>query len=95
MKHLPPLAAFVLLSACGTMTTPPTRAPLPPVAEDSCNANQYSAVIGQDATALERILILSQVRVIRPGQAITMDFRPERINFDVDANERITSIYCG
>ena len=87
-------AILLLLTACGTTAPAPSVPPLPPLAQDTCNAAQYSALIGQDATALERVLILSQVRVIRPGQAVTMDFRPERINFNVDATNRIVSISC-
>jgi hypothetical protein len=39
-------------------------------------------------------LLLGQVRVIRPNQAITMDFHPERINFNVSSDNRIRSIFC-
>lgn len=64
------------------------------MAEDTCNASQYAALIGEDATALERVLLLGQVRVIRQNQAVTMDFRPERINFNVGSDNRIRSISC-
>lgn len=87
-------ALVLLLSACDATVPVPNGPPTPEPSQDTCNASQYSALIGQDATALERVLILSQVRVIRPGQAVTMDFRPERINFNVDGANRITSISC-
>lgn len=98
MKKLFLLIPFVFAAACDLAAVAPAPQPsgpgLPPMAQDTCNANQYGNLIGQDATALERVLILSQVRVIRPGQAVTMDFRPERINFNVSAGNRITSIHC-
>lgn len=62
--------------------------------EDTCNASQYAALIGEDATTLERVLLLGQVRVIRQNQADTMDFRPERINFNVGSDNRIRSTSC-
>lgn len=94
MKHLLKIVPIVLLSACETVTPPPPIDLVPSAAQDTCNANAYSNLIGQDATALERVMILGQVRVIRPGQAVTMDFRPERINFNVGSDNRITSINC-
>ena len=96
MKHLFAIAPIVLLAACGaTLPDTPALPTVPPVAEDTCNANRYAPLIGQDATALERVLILGQVRVIRPGMAVTMDFRPERLNFDIDGANTVSRIYCG
>ncbi len=98
MKKLFAIAPFVFLTACavGGISNPPTPStpPLPPVAEDTCNANQYANLIGQDVTALERVLLMGQVRVIRPGDAVTLDFRPERINFNIGPNNQIASINC-
>lgn len=89
-------SALLLLTAC---TAPPPSAPpgpaVPPPGQDSCGAGPYGRLVGQDATALERELILRQVRVIRPGDAITMDVRTERINFDIGADGAITRIWCG
>lgn len=95
MKNLFLIAAFGIVSACSNATvTAPDRDPVPINTRDTCNAAQYASLVGQDATALERIMILGQVRVVRPRQAVTMDFRPERINFNVNAANRITSITC-
>ncbi|MCF2905849.1 hypothetical protein L0666_12695 [Octadecabacter sp. CECT 8868] len=98
MKKLFLIAPLILLSACdvaGPRPTTPTGPPIPAPEQDTCNAAQHATLIGQDATALERVLLLAQVRVIRPGQAVTMDFRPNRINFNVGADERIKTITCG
>ena len=35
------------------------------------------------------------VRVIYPGQAVTMDFREDRLNLRVDYRRRITAVRCG
>lgn len=68
---------------------------LPSTQDDTCQAHKYSGVIGQDITALERVLILGMVRLIRPDTMVTMDMRPERINFHINADEKIVSITCG
>lgn len=97
MRHLSLVACLILLSACGMppAATVPDGPVLPPAAEDSCGAGPYAGLIGQDATALERVLIMRQVRLIRPDQAVTMDFSAERINFWIGADNRIVRITCG
>ena len=35
------------------------------------------------------------VRVIKPGMAVTMDYRQDRVNIDVDANNHVLKIRCG
>lgn len=86
MKWLTP---FALFAACAA--TPPT----PPVLDDTCGAADRAALVGRDATALEKVLILGMVRVIRPGDMVTQDYRPTRINFMVGADETITAVTCG
>lgn len=95
------LAAAMLvaagLSACQGMpaTGPDAGPPVPAPADDTCGAAPHAALVGQPETALLRQLIMGQVRVIRPGDAVTMDFRPERLNFDIGEDGRIRRIYCG
>lgn len=96
MKQLLSILALIALFACDAPTAIAPSAPMLPSAEnDTCNGLQHAALVGQDATALERVLILGQVRVIRPDMAVTMDFRPERLNFDIGSLNRITRIFCG
>ena len=91
----PLLAASALLfTAC---------APLPPgsplqVSDStaSCNAEVLSSeFVGQDASVLLATTFTAPIRIIRPGDAVTEDFNPARINFVLDANERVTQVYCG
>ncbi len=87
--------ALPLLAACAVPPSSPPGPAVPPPDRDSCSAAPLARLIGQDATALERELILRQVRVIRPGDAITEDFRPDRINFDIGPDGTIARIWCG
>lgn len=96
MKPIYAAMAPLLLFACTDMPpAPPSPPDLPPIEDDSCNAARFETMIGQDATALERVLLMGPVRVIRPGTAVTMDYVPERINFQIDDAERISAITCG
>ena len=90
------LALALLLTACGAAPPIPQGTPAPATAgPDSCGRSARSALVGQQATALERVLILGPVRVNRPGDAVTRDYAATRINFDIDAGERIARIWCG
>ena len=82
----------VLMILAGCSTAAPS---LPPLTEDTCRAADYAQLIGKPATALERVLLMGKVRVIRPGQPVTRDFWPDRINFMVDGRETIADINCG
>ncbi|WP_084861869.1 I78 family peptidase inhibitor [Salibaculum halophilum] len=86
------LAALLLGLATCDLAAPPG---VPASDADTCGAADHAGLVGQDATALERVLILGPVRVIRPGMAVTMDHRPDRINFSISEAGRITRIYCG
>lgn len=94
MKLVFAFAPFFALAACGITPATPTLPPVPDPAQDTCNAASFASLVGQDATALERVLLLGEVRIIRPGQAVTMDFRPSRINFNIGPDNRITAITC-
>jgi hypothetical protein len=37
----------------------------------------------------------ANVRAIRPGEAVTMDFRPDRLNVEIGAGGRIERLRCG
>ena len=98
---LPPFAlpvAVLLLSvvACTTLP-PPDAAPLPSAI---CDADAASSAIGHAATpnVVERARRESgsaDVRVIAPGQPVTMDYRGDRLNINVNERGAIVGLKCG
>ena len=93
MKYLIPL---LLLSACAaTDVTRVAESPVPKGIDDTCRAASVDGLIGQDATALERVLLLVPMRMIRPGIVVTQDYNPERINFHINAENTLRRISCG
>ncbi len=93
--------ALVALTGCAATPTPPSAGGPPPGGsfptglDNTCDGERYGTLVGQDATVLERVMILGQVRVVRPGSVVTQDYRPERMNFNIGADGRIASITCG
>ena len=88
------LLATILLAACEPMVPPLTPSPAPP-AEDACGASGFASLIGQDASVLLTTTFATPTRIIHPGEAVALDFSPERLNFDIDAGERVARVFCG
>ncbi|MEL7461339.1 MAG: I78 family peptidase inhibitor [Pseudomonadota bacterium] len=79
---------FALLTACAaeSVDAPP---------DDSCGAPVLSHLVGQDMSALAAMTFPDTTRFIAPDTAITMDFSPTRLNFDLDDAGVITRVWCG
>ena len=99
MTRPPLIPVVVLLLSVGACTTmPPVDVPRDPATV--CVADDASWAIGRAATAevVERARVDSHsndVRVIEPGQAVTMDFRADRLNIDDNERGAISGLRCG
>lgn len=70
--------------------------PLPGPEPATCGAETLQGLVGQREEVLAAMTFeASAVRVIRPGQAVTMDYSPRRINFELDRTGRIVRVFCG
>ena len=90
-----PVFACLLLAACAT---PATDAPT--AVAGQCNAEAAQAHVGHAAgaemvEAARKDAGAELVRVLKPGQPMTMDYRIERLNLYLDANGNIERIACG
>ena len=68
--------------------------------DDQCGASLVQSFVGIRANDTLRAEIASRsgarmVRWIEPGTAVTMDFRPDRLNAELDEDGVITVIRCG
>lgn len=52
----------------------------------------YTEAVSKDAQTRSKS---KSMRLIRPGMAVTMDFRNDRLNIEVDDKSVITAIRCG
>ena len=95
-KHLPAIFLLALpLVACAPM--PPSA---PPPMDYQCVAEAASWAIGNRVTdqVVERIRVdthSESARVIRPGEAVTLDFRHDRVNVKLNERDAIVGISCG
>lgn len=100
MKGALPLltaAAAMLLSACATPLPKPVHPP--GGSADECGTSKVGAYLGRKASeqttaAIRAAIGHDRIRVIRPGTAVTMDYRADRLNVDVGEKGRIRRLYC-
>lgn len=71
---------------------PPVDPANPP--SDACGAAQYTAFVGKPITEPGVPPEGPNVRYLRPGAQVTMDFRADRLNIDIDAKDNIVAFRC-
>lgn len=90
------LVALTLLGGCTVDGTLQPGLQMPPATEASnCGAADLQSLIGQPETVLARMRFGTVVRVIHPGEMVTEDYSPSRLNIQIDASGRIAALSCG
>ena len=95
-------------ASASTPTVPATSEPAAPATpatpatppQRGCDPEAARGVVGQVATAevIEQARSAAGAeiaRTLKPGQMVTMEFHPSRLNIDVDAGNTITNVRCG
>lgn len=84
------LPACLALAACqqDVATAPDPMAP-------SCGADGLQALVGGPLSAFTAPPAARAVRVIGPDMAVTMDYRPDRLNVEHDRDQVIKRVFCG
>lgn len=89
MKHLTvALVAPLLLSACMP------AAPVDITTADQCGAAGLQNLVGQPQGAIAAMTFPEGTRIITPGMAVTMDYRPDRLNITIGDDGNIASVTC-
>ncbi len=66
----------------------------------TCKAEPARGLVGRAASSdvgaeALRLTGAGTLRWIRPGDMVTMDFRPDRLNIELDAQGRVARLRCG
>lgn len=94
------LASALAIAGCSSTANPPDTSMPPPV---DCGAQALGSKTGQSVVGStaqdvrvggEAIAVPGDIRVITPGMAVTQDFRPDRLNLEVDASGNLVRAYC-
>jgi hypothetical protein len=86
-------AALLAAALIGCATVPPEPA-------GRCGTDRLSGLLGRPASAglgteAQRLSGAARLRWIRPGDVVTMDFSPQRLNVHLDAQNRFARFACG
>ena len=93
MRPIPRTPALLLLPALfvlGACQVAPVAAP----GAGTCPADAYQGLVGAPLAAVTLPADLDS-RIVGPGIAVTMDYRSDRMNIEIDGAGRITRVYCG
>jgi hypothetical protein len=85
------LGLALALSACAELQkgTGPDAA-----LKGTCPAADHQDWVGQSLASVNAAFP-ENTRLLLPGAAATMDYRPDRMNVEVDKSDKVTKIYCG
>jgi hypothetical protein len=86
--------------ACSHVETAPPASTTPPSSEGACNAAPAQGLVGRQsspavAQEAQRLAGAGTVRWLRPGQIVTMEYRADRLNIHLDAQDKVERIACG
>lgn len=86
-------ASLLTLAACqqGTSSTDGPAADM----DAQCIAPSLQTMVGQNRSELASQDLPNPTRILGPGMAMTMDYRPDRLNVEYDSDDIIVRIYCG
>lgn len=82
------LAAPLALAAC--IAEVPGAMP----AEDQCGAAALQSLVGQPQSVINGMTFPDGTRIILPGMAVTMDYRPDRLNIQIGEDGLVESVHC-
>lgn len=97
--------AAIALTGCTQPQMPPPAGSTPagPVAlapGDPCGAQRVGDLVGKAVTGpmaddAQKRSGARAIRLLPPGAMATMDFRPDRLNIDIDDKGVVTGLRCG
>ena len=85
------LFCAVLLASCAPETSPHKVQAF----EEGCDAASFERYLWQKEAVLAGVTLPKPTRIIHPGQPVTKDYRPNRLNIHVGELGRIERINCG
>lgn len=102
------VAAASLMSACASMPETPDEPREPTIIDRTgdvvlgdgadgpqCAADQYQMLVGQPIGEVHTDSLPQPLRIYGPDEMVTMDYRPDRMNLVLDADDIVLEVKCG
>lgn len=93
MKATSPVLALTTVAALAACEPMPAE-PLPDAVPDACRASAHQGLVGQPVAVLGAMTFPIGTRQIGPDDAVTSDFRPDRLNIEYGRTGRIEKVSC-
>jgi hypothetical protein len=84
------IMGLIFVTACTPREIEPD-----PKAEKKCQVENFERLLWKPKSALNGMKLPHDTRVIHPNQAVTMDYRAQRLNISIGVSGRIERVYCG
>ena len=95
-------AVGLLLASGACAAVPPAEEEVPVHGETGyrCDDSKGQHLVGRPADAAvgaeaQRLTGARSIRWIRPGDMVTMDYREDRLNIELDERNRVKRLRCG
>ncbi|MFM7445134.1 MAG: I78 family peptidase inhibitor [Tabrizicola sp.] len=63
--------------------------------QNACGAVGMQDLVGREDDALAAMTFPAGTCLLYPGTPVTEDYRPDRLNIDIDQSGAITGVWCG
>ena len=94
-RNLAALLVLPLMMACAPGgASDQDNLPAIDTGDDSCGAADYQQFVGQKSPQIS-VPADTAIRHYRSGDPVTLDMRPDRINFEYDRNGVLVKVSCG
>lgn len=87
-------SAFGLIACAPPQNLRETEATATPVAV-TCDATQYSHLVGQDISVVDSLYTGLTVRVLAADSFVTRDYDPNRLTFTTTPKNTVGRVFCG
>lgn len=94
MKYLVILPLIALAASATPQPTDPQIENAAP-GEAGCNAEMLGYLVGQQIGEIDTTTLPKPLRILRPTDFATQDYRLDRWNIGLDEDGRVLRVYCG
>lgn len=96
IRHATVFAAFAMLAACATAPGDVQEDPVvDPSGGRECPAEEFQMLVGQLRGEIDASTLPVPHRIYGRGDAVTMDYRSDRMNIVVGNDGRVERVSCG
>lgn len=96
IRHAAAFASLALLAACATVADDGSTDEVVDLSGGrECPAARFQMLVGQLRGEIDASTLPVPYRIYGRGEAVTMDYRPERMNVVIGNNGRVERVACG